>query len=93
MDRTTSDRERIEVQSSIISLSDWRNSSMSLMNGMPRWAHCCEWSDLEIARRACPCFNMVFAKNCAKGPKPIIPIFRALTGADDVDEAMILAGA
>lgn len=37
----------------------------------------------------CPCFNMVFAKNCAKGPKPIMPILRALCGTEDVEIDMV----
>jgi hypothetical protein len=29
---------------------------------------------------------MVFDRNCAKGPKPTMPIFRFLEGADSEDE-------
>lgn len=35
---------------------------------------------------------MIFARNCAKGPKPTIPIFRFLEGEEEEDDetAMLL---
>ena len=33
---------------------------------------------------------MIFARNCAKGPKPTIPIFRFLEGEEEDDETAML---
>lgn len=33
---------------------------------------------------------MIFARNCAKGPKPTIPIFRFLEGEEEEDETAML---
>jgi hypothetical protein len=53
---------------------------------MPISAQRLELSVREAARRIWPCLIMVFDRNCAKGPKPTMPIFRFLEAAGCEDE-------
>lgn len=39
--------------------------------------------------RVWPCFIMVFARNCPKGPNPTIPILRVLDNGEDEETAMV----
>lgn len=45
----------------------------------------------EVARSTWPCLIMVFARNCAKLPKPTTPILRILEGAERDDETDIVS--
>lgn len=58
----------------------------NLKNEMPKSWQREEWSEREVARKVCPCLIMIFARNCAKGPKPTIPIFRFLEGEEEEEE-------
>lgn len=48
-----------------------------------------EQSDRDVAVRIWPCLRNVFARNCAKGPKPMMAIFSGPLGREvEEEEAM-----